>query len=438
MNTKTNRRDFLRQSAVLTATTVILPTLIPSTALGMGGKLAPSDRILMGAIGTGGQGTNNLRDFLGHSKEIQFVAVCDVDSTHTAKAKGIIDLANNNTDCRTYGDYREFLEKEKIDAVSIALPDHWHGLIYTAAANKKLDIYGEKPLARTIHDSQAIVSAVKRNNIVWQTGSWQRSVERFRRAAELAINGRVGKVTRVEVGLPDGNKGIGTPPVIDVPAGLDWETWLGPAPKSPYRGVCHGDWRWMLDYSGGQLTDWAGHHIDIAQWGLGMERSGPVEIVGKGTYPLDGLYNVPFAYDFNCRYANGVEMRVANASALPHRMGVVWYGDKGWVYVDRNKEQIFASDPKILEEVIGENEIHLYKSDNHIGNFLECIRSRAETVAPAEIAHRSISVGLLGEIAMTTEQTIKWDPKNEVIIDNPVASRLLSRPYRKPWIEPTR
>jgi predicted dehydrogenase len=433
---KTNRRDFLKQSATVAAGTLILPQLIPSTALGMGGKLAPSDRIVMGCIGVGGQGTNNLRSFLW-SKEVQFVAVCDVDTNHTDNAKGIIDKINKNSDCRTYVDYREFLEKEKIDAVSIALPDHWHGLIYSAAANKKLDIYGEKPLARTIQDGRAIVSAVKKNNVVWQTGSWQRSGKMYRRAAELAINGRIGKITRVEVGLPDGDSIIGTPPVMEVPTGLNWDMWLGPAPKVPYRGVCHGDWRWTLDYSGGRLTDWAGHHVDIAAWGIGMDRTGPVEIEGIGIYPLEGLYNTPVEFDFTCKYANGIEMRVATGSRLRFNTGAAWFGEKGWIHVDRDGGLLHASDPKILEEVIGENEIQLYKSNNHFWNFLECVRSRGETVCPVEIGHRSISIGLLGEIAMTTGQKIEWDPIKEEIVGSSVASRLLSRPYRLPWIQPT-
>ncbi len=432
MTDKSTRRDFLKKSTAISAGAFLLPQIIPSTALGMGGKLPPSDRIIMGAIGVGSQGTGNMNTFLEHSKEVQFVAVCDVDSNHSKNAKGLVDAANKNSDCRTYGDYREFLEKEKLDAVCIALPDHWHGLIYSAAANKKLDIYGEKPLARTIYDGRAIVSAVKRNNIVWQTGSWQRSTPNFHRAVELVLNGRIGKVTRIEVGLPDGNKGVGTPPVKDVPANLDWEMWLGPAPKVPFRGIVHWQWRWILDYSGGQLTDWAGHHIDIAQWGIGMERSGPVEFSGEGVYPREGLFNVPVEYNINCKYANGIEMRVANSSQLPTKNGgATWYGEKGWINVDRGR--LIASDPKILDEVIGENEIHPYKSINHVGNFLECVKSRAETVAPVEIAHRSISVGLLGEIAMTTGQKFQWDPVKEEIIGNPVASRLLVRPYREPW-----
>ena len=435
MPDKASRRDFLKQAAAITTGALILPQIIPSTALGMGGKLPPSDRIVMGAIGNGARGTANLRDFLGRANVVQYVAVCDVDTTHSAKAKGMIDTVNKNSDCRVYGDYRELLEKEKLDAVSIALPDHWHGLVYIAAAEKKLDVYAEKPLARTIHDSQAIVSAVKRNNIVWQTGSWQRSKPIFRHAAELVINGRIGKISRIEVGLPDGGKGIGTPPPMEVPAELNWEMWLGPAPKVPFRGVVHWNWRWILDYSGGQLTDWAGHHIDIAQWGIGMERSGPIEIMGEAVYPRDGIYNTPVEYDFMCKYANGIEMRVANSSRLPHGGGATWYGEKGWISVDRGRLE--ASDPKILAEVIGANEINLYKSDDHVGNFIACVRSRGETVAPAEIAHRSISVGLLGEIAMTTGSKIQWDPVKQEIIGNPIASRLISRPYRKPWNLPT-
>jgi predicted dehydrogenase len=436
MANKSSRRDFVKKSAAVVAGTFVLPQIIPSSAFGMGGKVAPSDRIVIGSIGLGSQGTSNLNDFLKLKSPLQFVAVCDVDSKHLANAKEIIDTANKNKDCRTYGDYREFLEKEKLDAVSIALPDHWHGIIYSAAANKKLDVYGEKPICRTIKDGQTIVSTVKKNNIIWQTGSWQRSLANFHRGAELVINGRAGKIKYIEVGLPDGNKGIGTPPVQEVPAQLDWEMWLGPALKVPYRGVSHWDWRWILDYSGGQLTDWAGHHIDIANWGAGLEQTGPVEISGAGVYPFEGIFNVPVEYDFLCKYANGIEMRVANASRLPLGMGTTWHGDLGWIHVDRG-DIITASDPKILNEVIGENEIHLYKSDNHWQNFVECVKSRKPAIAPVEVAYRAISVALLGEIAMTTGQTIKWDPEKEEIIGNPVAARLLSRPYRNPWTLPT-
>jgi predicted dehydrogenase len=433
---KTSRRDFVRRSATVAAGIFVIPEIIPSSAMGMGGKTAPGNRIVMGAIGIGSQGTSNMRDFLRLKDAVQFVALCDVDSSRLVNAKRIVDTANKNTDCRTYGDFREFLEKEKLDAVSIALPDHWHGIIYTEAVNRKLNVYGEKPICRTLKDGQTIVAAVKKNNIIWQTGSWQRSQAHFRRGAELVINGRIGKISRIEVGLPDGGRSIGTPPVKEVPPELNWEMWLGPAPKVPYRGVSHWDWRWILDYSGGQLTDWSGHHIDIANWGAGLEHTGPAEIYGTGVYPPEGIYNAPVEYDFICKYANGIEMRVANSSRLERGMGTTWYGDKGWVHTDRGNK-LTASQPSILEEVIGENEIHLYKSENHWQNFIDCVRSGNQPVSPVDSAYRAISIGLLGEIAMTTGETIRWDPEKEEIIGNPRAGRLLSRPYRKPWTLPT-
>jgi predicted dehydrogenase len=437
MSKKTSRREFVKRSAATAAGIFVVPNIIPSSVLGMGRKIAPSNRVVIGAIGTGSQGMSNMGDFLDLKDAVQFVAVCDVDSSRLAKAKERVDAANKNTDCRTYSDFREFLEKEKLDAVSIALPDHWHGIIYTEAVNKKLNVYGEKPICRTIKDGQTIVAAVKKNNIIWQTGSWQRSQTHFRKGAELVINGRIGKIKYIEVGLPDGNRGIGTPPVKEVPPELDWEMWLGPAPKVAYRGVSHWDWRWILDYSGGQLTDWAGHHIDIANWGAGLEHTGPIEISGTGVYPAEGIYNVPVEYDFLCKYANGIEMRVANASRLKFNMGTTWYGDNdSWIHTDRGN-RLLASDPKILDEVIGENEIHLYKSENHWQNFVDCVHSGNQAIAPIESAYRAISVALLGEIAMTTGQTIHWDPEKEEIIGNPMASRLLSRPYRKPWTLPT-
>jgi predicted dehydrogenase len=436
MSDKPTRREFVKRTAAVAAGVFVIPEIIPSSVLGMGGRTAPSDRVVIGSIGTGSQGMANMKDFLRLKDAVRFVAVCDVDAIRLAKAKETVDAANKSNDCRTYWDFREFLEKEKLDAVSLALPDHWHGIIYTAAISKKLNVYGEKPICRTISDGQTIVAAVKKNNIIWQTGSWQRSQSHFRKGAELAINGRAGKIRNIEVGLPDGNKGIGTPPVMPVPPELNWERWLGPAPKVEYRGVSHWDWRWILDYSGGQLTDWAGHHIDIANWGAGLEHTGPVEISGSGIYPPEGIFNVPVEYDLICKYANGIEMRVANASRLKLGMGTTWYGDKGWIHTDRGN-RLSASDPAILDEVIGENEIHLYKSDDHWMNFIECVRSGNQPVAPIGPAYRAISVALLGEIAMTTGEVIRWDPEKEEIVGNPHASRLLSRPYRKPWEKPT-
>ncbi|MFH0761503.1 MAG: Gfo/Idh/MocA family oxidoreductase [Bacteroidota bacterium] len=426
-----DRRIFFRKMAVGAGAAITLPYIIPSTALGKDGTLAPSDRIVMGVIGSGSQGTGDMYEFLAKT-EVQMVAACDLDQKRRDATKAIIDAKYGNTDARMYEDYREFLAKEKVDAVILALPDQWHGIIAIACANAKLDIYGEKPLARTIWEGQKIVEAVEKNNRIWQTGSWQRSEEHFRRGCELVINGRIGNVTFVEVGLPDGNPAKGNYPIQPVPEGLNWDMWLGPAPAAPYRGVCHWDWRWILDYSGGQLTDWAGHHIDIAHWGLGLERTGPVEIEGVGVYPREGIFDVPVEYSIHGTYANGIKMHYANARQVPHGMGVCWYGDKGWIHVDRGN-RLFASDPKILEEKIGDNETRLYVSTDHFQNFLDCVRSRKETITPCQVAHRSISAALLGEIAMLTGRKIKWNPDTQEIINDPVASRLLRRPFRAPW-----
>ena len=427
---KNSRRHFIRKAAGSAAAFALLPTIVPASALGRMGRPAPGDRLVIAAIGMGSMGTANTHSFLA-KPEVQIAAVCDLDKGRLEDARNLVNGRYRNSDCRVYSDYRELLEKESVDAVTIATPDHWHALLSVACANKGLDIYGEKPLARSVVEGRAIADAVARNQRIWQTGSWQRSLENFHRGCELVINGRIGKVNYVEVGLPDGRPSIGTPPVMEVPEGLNWDFWLGPAPKVPYRGISHWDWRWIMDYSGGQLTDWAGHHIDIAHWGLGFDRTGPLSVEGEGIYPREGIFDVPVEYDFICEYPGGVRMRVANSSRLPKGMGTVWYGDRGWLFVDRG-DKLEASDPEILKEKIGDDEIRLYRSRDHHQNFLDCVRSRKETITPADIALRSISVGLIGEIAMLTGQKLFWNAEKERFTNSDEANRLLVKPYRKP------
>jgi len=428
-----SRRRFLGNVAGVSAAAVGFPHIISSSALGADGAVAPSERIVMGCIGVGSQGTGNMRGFLG-KKDAQVVAVCDVDRGHRDSAKRLVDRAYKNMDCQTYADFRELIARADIDALSLAMPDHWHSIPVVMAAQAGKDMYGEKPLARTIHEAKVMRDTVNRYGRIWQTGSWQRSVDNFRRGCELVRNGRIGKVTRVEVGLPTGGGG-GTPPVSEPPQGLDWDFWLGPAPWTAFRKygnqAPHWDWRWIMDYSGGQLTDWAGHHIDIAHWGLGLDDTGPVEIEGKGVYPKDGIYDVPTEYKFTCKYADGLELIVASDRQVPKGMGTVWYGEKGWVHVDRGRQ---ATEPANLwNETIGPNETRLYKSTDHQQNFLDCVKSREKAIAPIEVACRSISVGLLGEIAMLLERRVRWDPVKEDFVNDPEASRLLSRPMRAPW-----
>ena len=431
-DTNVSRRQFLKTATGFAAGAVMIPYYVPASALGADGGVSASNRIVGGLIGTGSKGGGDLRSFMS-KKEVQMVAVCDVDKSRRDKAKESVDKKYGNSDCKTYADFRDVIGRGDLDVVLLALPDQWHSIPAIAAARAGLDIHAQKPLARTIAEGRAMCDAVKRYGVVWQTGSQQRSTANFHRACELVRNGRIGKVLKVEVGLPTGRSADLAEPA-PVPEGLDWDMWLGPAPWRHYcnfgkRG-CHWDWRWIMDYSGGQLTDWAGHHIDIAHWGLGLERTGPVEIEGRGVYPKDGLYNVPYEYRFTCKYANGVTMTVANNKQIPQ--GAKWYGENGkWIYVRRGKLE--ANPASVLEEVIGPDEIRLYESRDHTQNFLDCVKTRKETVAPAEIGHRSISVGLLGEIAMLTESKLRWDPDREVFRNNEKANRLLSRPMRSPW-----
>jgi len=274
---KINRRKFIKQSSGAVISALTFPSIVPSSVFGKSGQGVPSDRITVGCIGVGGMGTGNLKGFL-NKQEVKVLAVCDVDRQHREQAKSLVDQNYNNTDCATYNDFRELLARDDIDAIMTATPDHWHAVIATATAQAGKDIYAEKPLAFNISEGRAIVDAIERYGIIWQTGSWQRSQQHFRFACELVRNGRIGKVHTVRVGLPHGN-GIndrGMQP-SKPPEGFDYDMWLGPAPWRPYNpSRCHWNFRWISDYSQGQLTDWAGHHCDIANWGMGTELSAPI------------------------------------------------------------------------------------------------------------------------------------------------------------------
>lgn len=424
------RRDFLKVGA----SAIGFPYLIPSSALGKAGTVAPSNRIVFGCIGYGWQGSGNTRGLLGQ-KGVQYVAGSDVDANHLADFKKYIDESYGNTDCRTYVDYREMLANESLDAVNIALPDHWHAICAIDALKAGCDVHGEKPLTHNLVDGRAICDAVKRYGRIWQTGSWQRSRSDFHHASQLVRNGRIGKVHTIEVGLGGGvtdymKNGDQVAP-MPVPKELDYDRWIGPAPWAPYCPPrVHKNWRWHMDYGGGKLMDWVGHYVDIAHWGMGYDRTGPVEIEGTGVRPETGFWNSHTDFDVTCKYSDGVVMKVH--SDRKRLWGTKWFGDDGWIYVCR--EKLEASNPDILRETIGPNETHLYKSDDHMANFVECIRSRKETITTAETGHRSASVGHLALIAIETGRKIKWDPKTETIINDPVASCMLSEPKRSPWV----
>ncbi|MCA9290774.1 MAG: Gfo/Idh/MocA family oxidoreductase [Phycisphaerales bacterium] len=415
----TSRRHFL--AAV--ATSVSAPLILSRAA---GARPEPSNRLTMGLIGCGGMGRANLHEFL-RQPDVQVVAVCDPDRTRRDETARDVDTFYGTSGCASYNDFRDLLARDDIDAVIQATPDHWHGLIVVHAARAGKDIYGEKPLSLTIDQGRAMVNAVRRHGRVFQTGSQQRSDGRFRAACELVRNGRIGRVHHVTCGLPT------TPtapnmPALPVPDGFDYDLWLGPAPFEPYcERRTHWDFRWILDYSGGQVTDSGAHHIDIAHWGLGLETTGPTRVAGRGDFPDDGLFDTATNFDFTASYASGVEIRVTN----DFENGVKWEGDDGWIFVSRSR--IDASDPRILREQIRPNEVNLPRVSSHRRNFLDCVRSRRAPIAPIEHAHRTISVSHLGNIAMMLGRPVRWNPDTEQFIDDASADRLRDRPMRGDW-----
>jgi len=420
---KLTRRTFLRSSA--TALTASAFNIVPARVLGQN---APSNKVVMAMIGVGGMGTGDMGAFLGLD-DVLVRVVCDVNDKKTEAAKKRVDEHYKNADCQTAKDFREVCVRQDIDAVMIATPDHWHAFVGTFAARHGKDIYGEKPFTHDLLEGRALVNAVAQHGRVWQTGSWQRSSSEMRRAVELVRNGRIGKIARVEVGLPSGGRGKPADSNAQVPEGLDWNFWLGPAPYRPFQGVYDWDWRWVLEWGGGQMMDWIGHHADIAQWGLGRDTSGPSSFEGYAPFEPDGIYDSPKTYRYTCRYADGIELVVADSSQIP--MGTKWYGENGeWVYVDRGRFD--ASSPKIRDSKIEAGELRL-RRPGHQRNFLDCVKNRDTTLTPAEVAHRSASIGHLGQIAMLTGRQIVWDPAREQIIGDPAASALLGRAPRGPW-----
>ncbi len=435
MADKMDRRGFLRKGGAIAAGAVSFPYIVSSGVLCKAGTTAPSDRIVMGCIGVGWQGTENLKNFL-NERMAQVAAVCDIDKEHLEEARTLVNRRYGNRDCAVYHDFRELLAREDIDAVSLGLPDHWHSIPAIEAARAGKDIFGEKPLSHSVVEGRAMCDAVAKYGRIWQTGSWQRSLENFRHGCEIVRNGMIGKVHTVEVGLPSGHsdfaqtKGQETPG--PAPEALDYDRWLGPAPWAPYCPArVHKNWRWVLDYGGGQLMDWVGHHVDIAHWGLGFDMTGPVEIEGTGEYPRDGLWNTATRYKVHTKYSNGIAMIIAGGYGEIED-GTKWIGDAGWVWVARGN-QIKAEPRSLLQERIGASGIHLYNSPGHWRNFLECIKSRQETIAPCETAHRSATPGHLGQIAMLLGRKLRFNPQTEEIIDDAAATEMLGNSMRSPW-----
>jgi hypothetical protein len=426
------RRRFLKRTGKAAALAAVAPTILPASVLGRDGALPPSERITMGFIGVGTQGSGHLLGgawtyvaggYCGR-KEVQVLAVCDVWSDRRERACSLVNdhyrevYGAHYSPCKAYADFREVLDRPDIDAVLIATPAHWHATMVVMAARAGKDIYCEKPSAVTIAEAQAIRSAVRRYGRVYQAGTQQRSEYggKFRRACEFVRSGRIGKLQEI-YGYRDGG-GIFWParfgPAEPVPAGYDWDLYLGPAPWIPYDGIT-GPHRFDI----GELN-WGQHHYDIIQWAADADDTGPVELF---------LHEDRSCY----KYASGV---VVYGKPYPGEPvggdgGACFVGAAGRIAVDR--DNLVSDPPEIVREPLRPDEVHLYRSNSHSGNFLQCIRTRQRTICPVEVAHRSASAVLLGGIVKQLKRPLRWDPAAEQFPGDDEANRMLSIAKRPPW-----
>jgi predicted dehydrogenase len=404
--------------------------LIPAGALGLDADGdAPSNRVRVGLIGCGGR-MHGVADALARVRGVRIAAVCDVYDPNREAFREAFGLEQKDS----VRDFRELLDRDDIDAVAIATPDHWHVAQAIAAVRAGKDVYCEKPLSNTVAEGRALVETVRRYGAVFQHGTQLHSLGPVRRACELVRSGRIGQLREVVIGSPPGQV-TGPQPVMPVPPELDYDLWLGPAPAAPFttaRVFAHNGlpgWYFIADYSkAGWIAGFGVHDLDIAHWGMDTQETGPVRIEGRGLYPRQGLFDTVTTYRIEYAYANGV--RVTLTDTGQNRHGVKFVGDEGWIFT---RGGIEAEPQSILREQLGPEDIHLYHSPDHAQNFIDCVRSRRETITPAEVAHRATSAALLGGIACQLERPLQWDPEAEVFVDDPDADRLLQCAWRGPW-----
>jgi len=432
-----SRRSFLRKTATAAVGAFGFPYIIPGSALGLNGATAPSNRVTLASIGTGGQGSYDTRALMS-LPDTQYLAVCDVDTKHRESAKAMLEEYYKTREDKpgykgidTYNDFRDVLARPDIDAVMIGTPDFWHGVMCVAAAKAGKDIYCEKPLANSIPEGRAVVDTVRRYKRVLQTGSHERSRDNARYAAELVRNGRIGKLHTIRINQPIDNHGpVGPQPEMPVPAGFDYDLWLGPAPLAPYTEKrCHFWFRYILDYSGGEMTDRGAHIIDLAQLGHGTDGTTPIEYEGTGWFPPEGLFDTAMSYKLHLKYADGVDMFIESISPR----GVRFEGTDGWIFIHVHGGDLEAEPKSLLKEVIGPNELHLGRSRGHHADFIANVKSRGECKAPPEVGHSSGTICHINNIAMLLGRKLKWDPEKEQFINDDEANRMLVRSLRAPW-----
>jgi len=431
-----NRRKFLKKAANAAVGAIGFPYIVSSSALGKTGTVAPSERINLGIIGAGIRGTTHIRTFI-HLDTAQIVAVCDLFESRRKAARELIEKhyaqnrKNTYRGCDTYNDFREFLARSDIDAVVIAAPEHWHGLLGIASAKAGKDIYGEKALTLTVAEGQALCKTVRRYKCVFQVGTQQRSYRDFRFACELVRNGYLGRLRKIEVGVPGGHA-LDNSPTIPVPDGLDYDRWLGPAPNKPYNAIrCTSPegWYHIYDYCIGWIQSWGVHHLDIALWGAPSLTNSTIEAEGTALFPSEGLGNTSLTWNVDFRTKDGLLVNFTDNTK--NKQGCLFKGDKGWVYV--NRSGIWSEPKSLLDVTIKPDEKHIYTSGNHHLNFLECIRSRKDPVSSVESGHTSTILSLIADVATRTRRKVTWDWKTESFINDDKANRMLVRSMRSPW-----
>jgi predicted dehydrogenase len=411
------RRQFLK-SSVAASCLAAAPLFVPARAFGA------NERVITGHIGVGGQGNANLKGFLKNA-----AAVCDVDQGRAAATAKTVEMAGNK--CEVFIDFRKLLERKDIDAVVISTPDHWHALTTIHACRAGKDVYCEKPLTLTIAEGRKMVEEARASKRVVQTGSQQRSAPEFRRACELVRNGALGKLQTILVGIPKCNHAGAPKPDTAPPSGFDYDLWLGPAPERPYNeNRVHYFFRFFWDYSGGQMTNFGAHHLDIAQWALGTDASGPVAVEGAGEFHPQKWHELTEKCRVTHTYADGTKVIVGQQeSDIP--IGVTFIGSEGKLFVNRGR--LTAEPQELADYQLKEGDVRLYESSNHHENFLACVKSRELPICDIEIGHRSATVCHLGNIAIRLGRKVQWDPAKEQFVGDDEANTWLSRPYRAPW-----
>ncbi|MBC8327077.1 MAG: Gfo/Idh/MocA family oxidoreductase [Verrucomicrobia subdivision 3 bacterium] len=434
--TQLSRRRFLQTTAL---TAVAAPTIVPGSVLGRA-EVAPSNRITVGLTGSGSRGTGVMHSFLREA-DAQVIATCDPYETHDGGGrnrklgrKPAAEAVGKNyggKPCDTHSDFRELCARKDLDVVIVGTPDHWHALQTLEALRNGKDVYCEKPVTHLFAEGVAVYKEAEKQKAIFQTGSQQRSDRRFHHAVELVLNGVIGKVKTVEVGLPRGHdKDNNDSTPHDYSKRADYQQWTGPAPMLPYVAARHHwHWRWHLAYGGGQLMDWIGHHNDICHWMLGEDNGGPTRVEAKNFRRSTAKsYDSPTTYEVHCEYAGGIKTSIGSHN----RMGVKVTGEDGWVYVTRGRVE--ASNPAWAKLDFNAGKIKAYNSPGHTRNFLDGVKSRKPAICPAETAHRSITPGHLGYVSNTVGRALKWDAKKEQIIGDKQANALLQKlGLRKPW-----